>query len=484
MERCAPARIELSPPISLLSSPRYRMSCPPRAAQWLGIPLGFTPQRATPIGGAEKDNNCVSSARNRQNCDKIVTITRFAGTQMEHKLLAASVHVNIVESTRFYEAWLADQTDLQRKRLGPKHEQMAVGPFPFLCATFYRWIQRWRKECRQLDQREEDVVLALGDLHLENFGTWRDARGRMVWGVVDYDEACRMPFTMDLVRLATSIALAADLVESELTLDAIADCLVAGYQENLSAGGVPIFVGEMSRAQLTAWTNAASEPPEDFWTRKLKPEENPLIKPKELPRGLEDVFRSALPRDAKPTYLRQRRPEGLGSLGRRRYIAVLRRDGGQHVAWEARALVPSAVHWLEMQAAATSLSATLLQRVVRSPDPTLQVHDRWLVRQLAPDASKLELSALRKGSFPALSTDLFRAMGFESANIHLGSKSPRELQTALSRLDQELGTDWLRTAAERMAQVTREDQLAWQKHWTRHSRSARHGKSAARTASS
>ncbi len=410
-------------------------------------------------------------------------MTRFPGRQIEHKLLVASVHVNIVESTRFYEAWLADQTDLQRKRLGTKHEQMAVGPLPFLCATFYRWIQRWRKECRQLDQREEDVVLALGDLHLGNFGTWRDARGRIVWGVVDYDEACRMPFTMDLVRLAASIALAVDLVESELTLDAIADCLIAGYRENLSAGGVPIFVGEMSRAQLTGWADAASEPLEDFWTRKLKPEENPLIKPKELPRGLEDVFRSTFARDAKPTYLRQRKPEGLGSLGRRRYIAVVRRHGGQHVAWEARALVPSAVHWLEMQAAANSLSATLLQRAVRSPDPNLQIHDRWLVRRLTPDSTRLELSALRKGSIPALSTDLIRAMGFESANIHLGNKCPRELQTALSRLDQELGTNWLRTATERMAQVTREDQLAWQKHWTRHSRSARRGKSAGKESS-
>jgi hypothetical protein len=24
-------------------------------------------------------------------------------------------------------------------------------------------------------------VLGVGDIHLENFGTWRDAEGRMVW---------------------------------------------------------------------------------------------------------------------------------------------------------------------------------------------------------------------------------------------------------------------------------------------------------------
>src|SRR5512145_1021838 len=102
-------------------------------------------------------------------------MARFAAGSAINKLLVGRNPVNIVESTRFYEAWLADQTDMQTKRLGTKHEQMAAGPFPFLRATFYRWIQQWRKECRQLDEREEDVLVAVGDLHLENFGTWRDS---------------------------------------------------------------------------------------------------------------------------------------------------------------------------------------------------------------------------------------------------------------------------------------------------------------------
>ena len=53
-------------------------------------------------------------------------------------------------------------------------------------------------------------VLSVGDLHLENFGTWRDADGRLAWGVNDFDEAAVMPYVLDLVRLATSIQLAPD----------------------------------------------------------------------------------------------------------------------------------------------------------------------------------------------------------------------------------------------------------------------------------
>jgi len=104
------------------------------------------------------------------------------------------------------------------------------------------------------------------------------------------------------------------------------------------------------------------------------------------------------------------------------------------------------------------------------------VHDRWLVRQLAPDAIKFELPAFWENSSLVFSAALIRAMGFETANIHLGSKSPSDLQTALNRLSQELGGDWLARATKRMENVTREDQLAWKKRWNRHSRSSKRGK--------
>ena len=40
------------------------------------------------------------------------------------------------------------------------------------------------------------------------FGTWRDKEGRLVWGVNDCDEAARMPYAVDLMRLVTSAILA------------------------------------------------------------------------------------------------------------------------------------------------------------------------------------------------------------------------------------------------------------------------------------
>ena len=79
---------------------------------------------------------------------------------------------------------------------------MRLGEFPFLRATFYRWAQLWAKVCP--DAAKAPAVLAVGDLHVENFGTWRDIEGRLIWGINDFDEVNYMPYTIDLVRLAAS----------------------------------------------------------------------------------------------------------------------------------------------------------------------------------------------------------------------------------------------------------------------------------------
>src|ERR1700744_961688 len=104
--------------------------------------------------------------------------------------------MNIAKSTRHYEAWLGTHTQLVEADLKLKHQRMAEGAFPFLRATFYRWMQLWPEICSTLDKAPK--VLGVGDLHIENFGTWRDVEGRLVWGVNDFDEAAELPFTIDL----------------------------------------------------------------------------------------------------------------------------------------------------------------------------------------------------------------------------------------------------------------------------------------------
>src|ERR1700724_4902843 len=114
--------------------------------------------------------------------------------------------MNVVKATRQFEAWLGKRTPLVKKDLRTKHEAMKSSAFRFLRATYYRWAQIWPKICPDLAKSPQ--VLAVGDLHVENFGTWRDIEGRLIWGVNDFDEAYPLPYANDLVRLAVSAHLA------------------------------------------------------------------------------------------------------------------------------------------------------------------------------------------------------------------------------------------------------------------------------------
>src|SRR5262249_31824260 len=99
--------------------------------------------------------------------------------------------------------------------------------------------------------------------------------------------------------------------------------------------------------------------------------------------------------------------------------------------------------------------AALVQRAVRVPDPCLAVHGHWLVRRLAPDSSRIELASLPHGRDE---DRLLWTMGWETANLHLGTPSQRRRVLAdLARRK----TAWLPKAAARMHEAVTRDWRKW-----------------------
>src|SRR5215831_8851740 len=145
--------------------------------------------------------------------------------------------MDIVKASARYEAWLAEHLPLIRADLDLKHRAMSAGLSPFLRGTFYRWADRWESIVGPAAVAPR--VLAVGDLHVENFGTWRDSEGRLIWGVNDFDEAYSLPYTNDLIRLATSVHLASK--ENHFRTRARDACalLLQGYRDGLKARGRP-----------------------------------------------------------------------------------------------------------------------------------------------------------------------------------------------------------------------------------------------------
>lgn len=353
------------------------------------------------------------------------------------------------------------RTDVSKKLLKKKHRKMADGPFPFLRATFYRWVEQWPAVCPQLAKRDDDVMMVAGDLHVENFGVWRDSRERLVWGINDFDEACELPFTSDLVRLATSAMLAAEAARIDVAPKRVCALLLEGYRAGVRAGGVPILVNKGRHPALVTLTEHTEEDPAKFWQKKLDQADNPVVSARELPDGLEAMFRASFAPHADLVFRTQKSPGGLGSLGRRRYTAVQQTKSRVHDAREAKALVPSALYWSLKQNQMLSQTGTLLQHAIRIPDPHFQVHDFWLLRRLAPDAAKIEMPEDNSDKRLVLAPELLRLMGRETANIHLGSRSPIRMAESLAQLDR--SREWFPAATERMTAVTRADYALWTK---------------------
>lgn len=365
---------------------------------------------------------------------------------------------SIVRSTYAYEAWVRKRTNVSEKLLEKKHYEMSQGAFPFLRATFYRWVEQWQAACPKLAERDQDVLLAVGDLHVENFGVWRDSRHRLVWGVNDFDDACELPFTSDLVRLATSAILAASAAKIPVSASTICPLVIEGYKTGL-VKAEPILVLTNGKGPISKLTRDTQEDPSAFWRKKLDADQCPVVKGSDLPNGLEDMFRASFRSKARLTFRRQKSPGGLGSLGRRRFTAVEKIENGDYDARESKALVPSALYWLRRQDHMPSQTATLLQHVIRVPDPYFQVHDCWMIRQLAPDIAKIEMPVDPDDKRLALAPALLRLMGQETANVHLGSFSRADLEKRLKELDRD--QRWFIAATELMSANTRADYTAW-----------------------
>jgi hypothetical protein len=320
---------------------------------------------------------------------------------------------------------------------------MRESAFVFLRGTFYRWIQIWPDRCPSLD--EAPRVLGVGDLHVENFGTWRDKDGRLIWGVNDVDEACRIPYTADLVRLATSALLAIREGQLALTVRSACDALLDGYESSIDCGGKPFMI-ENAHAWLREAALARARDPGRYWAKlRSCPPASGHVPRKKL--------RAQIPGAAAASCTFIRRIAGVGSLGRPRVVAIADSPDGEPVAREAKALLPSAAAWARDERHPKILVEDILSDAVRVPDPSFVVSGQWMIRRLAPDCARIEL-----GDLPGERDELklLRAMGWETANVHLGSKR-RKISKHLAAQERR----WLEHAAEEMAAATTEDFRAW-----------------------
>lgn len=90
-----------------------------------------------------------------------------------------------------------------------KFRKMAAAPFAFYRGSACLFYADMAHEDDPWANDETSRVWIQGDLHAENFGSYMDSSGTLVFDVNDFDEAYLGCFTWDLKRLAASVALLA-----------------------------------------------------------------------------------------------------------------------------------------------------------------------------------------------------------------------------------------------------------------------------------
>ena len=97
--------------------------------------------------------------------------------------------------------------DADPRAFRTKYRKMAADPHAFYrgsACLFYADVTAAEDEW--VDERSGAIWIH-GDLHMENFGTYLNSDGRLVFDVNDFDEAYIGHFTWDLQRFAASLAL-------------------------------------------------------------------------------------------------------------------------------------------------------------------------------------------------------------------------------------------------------------------------------------
>lgn len=296
--------------------------------------------------------------------------------------------------TQRYEAWLGEQIPLVRADLVRKHHEMREDRFKFLRGTYYLWLVRLGELLPSVLEMAETVTV--GDLHVENFGTWRDRAGVRRWGVDDFDELGRGAWLVDPLRLAVSAVLSPGL---GLAHDDACDLVLTTWRG--TEPGRAVDLRERDAAHLRELVPVVEDPKRFY--RAFARSGPPVEVPPELV--------AAAREDAEPgwTPTWYRRTAGTGSLGHQRFAGVGKADDGQWHAREIKQLGPPTETWLH---AAAPVDERKVIKAIRGPARMARV-DGWQVRDLAPDVVRISLDRLP----PKNARRLLRSMARAGADV-------------------------------------------------------------------
>lgn len=298
--------------------------------------------------------------------------------------------------------------------LALKYRKMAASPFGYFRGTNHVFHGDWPGEA-WLERMP--AVWLNGDLHIENFGTYRGDNRLVYFDVGDFDEGALGPLGRDLARFMVGVHMAGHEMGfgarragalNRIFLDAYRAALLGGkarWIERRTAGGV---IGELlvklerrTQADLLAKRTIVKK-----GKRRLRTDTGKaLALPAQERRRLAAFMKRFAADRAHPEFFKvldvAQRIAGLGTLGLKRYVVLVRGDGGQDGAAlvDLKSQYGSCMRVKQRQPRFASEAARVvaIENRMQAVGPAflaaVKIGGRsFTLRELQPSADKLDLS--------------------------------------------------------------------------------------------
>lgn len=303
-----------------------------------------------------------------------------------------------------------------------KYESMAENPFRFLRGTCHLFYEDLHKS-DALPQYP--LTWVSGDLHLENFGTYKGDNRLVYFDLNDFDEGLLAPATWEIARMITSIFTGFESLDvKKKEARTVAELFLSRYSTTLSKGKARYLETETANGIVRLFMEKVCERKQKDLIRQRTVEGNNgklrlrtdqvrlfAIDPPKLKKELMTHIGKWIPRFS---LLKSRyevldaafRIAGTGSLGVKRYVFLVRnkKDPKKHLLIEMKQALPSSLQpWISQPQpswASEAARVVAIQDRMQNISPALLSTtefrgEPYIVKEMQPIADKIDFLVIR-----------------------------------------------------------------------------------------
>ncbi len=303
----------------------------------------------------------------------------------------------------------------QQPTLALKYKLMADNEFTFYRATCHLFYEDLANRAAL---NQGPLVWVCGDLHIENFGSYRASNGLVYFDINDFDEAVLAPAPWELVRFLCSIGMASDLWKySSEEAEALMLLVLKAYTKELAGGKAYAIERETSPPLIQEFFEMAEGQKEKELIKSRinrKKEKLKIIKNKTLPvdKELYQLVKLSVNDFLKEHFgfLKVKdvafRIAGTGSLGVKRYVLLV--QDSRYDKWhllDVKQALPSSLapHVKSIQPTWSSEAERIVtvQGLMQYALPrfigTLSMgNENYVLKQLQPTSQKIDYALCHK----------------------------------------------------------------------------------------